>query len=370
VTHDVPAIEVPAIEVSDLHVAFGQHVVLAGLDLTVLEGSFTAVLGPSGCGKTTLLRTLAGFERPIGGAISIGGTVVDDRAHHLGPNRRRIGYVPQEGGLFPHLTVAQNVGFGIRERRRRRASVTQLLEMVGLADLKARYPHQLSGGQQQRVALARALAIKPQVVLLDEPFAALDDVLRIALREDVASILRAARTTAILVTHDQDEALSLADHVAVLRGGRVAQYATPADLYEQPADVELANLVGEANLLEGTFDGAHVATPLGTFDVRTNAAAHTPPGRVVVLVRPEDLVAAAAGTPGGVAGVVRSTSFHGHDTLLRVVGSANGVPSTLVARIPGGHNVRVGDAVTLGVRGPVWIFEHSGDAAGLGDSAT
>ena len=224
------------VTVTGLGKAFGAHPVLAGLDLEVPAGSLTAILGPSGSGKTTLLRLLAGFERADAGTIGIGGVLVDGPGVHLPPERRRIGYVPQEGSLFPHLTVAANVGFGLPARRhgarqRRAGQVEALLETVGLAGFGRRYPHQLSGGQQQRVALARALAIEPAVVLLDEPFASLDAHLRASVRADVQEIFRRAGTTAVLVTHDQDEALSVADRVAALRDGRIAQCAPPDDLY-------------------------------------------------------------------------------------------------------------------------------------------
>src|SRR5580700_11123776 len=207
--------------VSGLHKAFGPHPVLTGVELTVPAGSFTAILGPSGSGKTTLLRLLAGFERADAGTIAIGDRVVDGPGStHVPPERRQIGYVPQEGALFPHLTVAANVGFGLPARQRRGARTEELLEAVGLAGMGSRYPHQLSGGQQQRVALARALAIRPGIVLLDEPFSSLDAGLRSSVRQDVARVLAEARTTAVLVTHDQDEALSMASRVAVLRDGQ------------------------------------------------------------------------------------------------------------------------------------------------------
>jgi len=247
------------VTVSGLGKTFGAQVVLAGLDLEVPAGSLTAILGPSGSGKTTLLRLLAGFERADTGTIGIGGVLVDGPGAYLPPERRRIGYVPQEGSLFPHLTVAGNVGFGLAARKhgagqRRGGKVDGLLETVGLGGFGRRYPHQLSGGQQQRVALARALAIEPALVLMDEPFASLDAHLRAAVRADVQAIFRAAGTTAILVTHDQDEALSMADRVAVLRAGQIAQCAPPQELYIRPADPHLARFIGEANLLDGELD--------------------------------------------------------------------------------------------------------------------
>src|SRR5580698_1279300 len=260
---------------SGLHKAFGTHPVLRGVDLDVPAGSFTAILGPSGSGKTTLLRLLAGFERADAGTISIGDRVVDGPGAHLPPERRQIGYVPQEGALFPHLSVAANVGFGLPARERRGPRTDELLGAVGLAGMGGRYPHQLSGGQQQRVALARALAIRPEVVLLDEPFASLDAHMRASVRADVQRICRAAGTTAILVTHDQDEALSMADRIAVLRDGRIVQYAAPQDLYMLPADPALARFIGDANLLDGTVPeeaAATVDTILGRLPLEPSSA--------------------------------------------------------------------------------------------------
>ena len=192
--------------------------------------------------------------------------------------------MPQDGALFPHLRVAANVGFGLPRAQRKRAAAA-LLETVGLGGLGDRYPHQLSGGQQQRVALARALAISPQLVLLDEPFASLDAGLRASVREDVRRILRETSTTAVLVTHDQDEALSVADQVAILRDGRMAQCGPPHQVYRTPADAQLARFLGEANLFAATFDGATARTPLGT--LAAHPAAGAQPGEVTVLIRPE-----------------------------------------------------------------------------------
>ena len=227
-------------DVRGVHKSYGDHRVLRGVDLTIETGSLTAILGASGSGKTTLLRILAGFERADSGTITMGDRVVDDGHRHLAPERRRVGYVPQEGALFPHLSVAGNVAFGLDRAARRGERVSELLELVGLGDLGHRYPHQLSGGQQQRVALARALAINPAIVLLDEPFSSLDAALRASVRADVVTALRTAGATALLVTHDQDEALSMADRVAVLRDGVIAQIGAPQQLYDRPADVDLA----------------------------------------------------------------------------------------------------------------------------------
>jgi iron(III) transport system ATP-binding protein len=371
------------VAVTGLHKAFGAHPVLTGVDLEVPAGSLTAILGPSGSGKTTLLRLLAGFERADAGTITIGDSLVDGPGVYVAPERRRIGYVPQEGSLFPHLTVEANVGFGLAARDRRAGRAANMLEMVGLAGLGPRYPHQLSGGQQQRVALARALAIEPAVVLLDEPFASLDAHLRASVRADVQDIFRRAGTTAVLVTHDQDEALSVADRVAALRDGTIAQYAAPEDLYSRPVDPALASFVGEANLLEGVLNGATVKTLLGNLPLDPAAPSLGTAGQVTVLIRPEqidlapaghllppnapsaattpwpDAVPSAADSPSaadGLPGRVTSYGYHGHDAVLHVQPDRAPDDRTLVVRIIGGSHLPVGSPVTLRARGPVFAW--------------
>ena len=352
------------VAVAGLHKAFGVHPVLTGVDLEVPAGSLTAILGPSGSGKTTLLRLLAGFERADAGTISIGDGLVDGPGVYVAPERRRIGYVPQEGSLFPHLTVEANVGFGLPARERRGPRVASLLEMVGLGGLGRRYPHQLSGGQQQRVALARALAIEPAVVLLDEPFASLDAHLRASVRADVQEIFRRAGTTAVLVTHDQDEALSVADRVAALRDGQIAQYAEPEDLYSRPVDADLATFVGDANLLEGVLTGAVVKTLLGSLPLNSAAAALGTAGQVTVLIRPEQIDLAASDAPpaphrpdaDGLPGRVMSYGYHGHDAVVRVQPDHAPDDRMIVVRIVGGHHLPVGSPVTLRARGPVFAW--------------
>src|SRR5213078_772346 len=210
-----------------------------------------------------LLRLLAGFERADSGTIGIGGVLVDGPGVYLPPERRRIGYVPQEGSLFPHLTVAGNVGFGLPAGQRRGGKVDALLDLVGLGGLGRRYPHQLSGGQQQRVALARALAPRPQVVLLDEPFSSLDAGLRASLRFDVMRILRQQQATTVFVTHDQQEALSVADMAGIVNGGRIRQFASPETLYTRPADPGIARFLGDANIVPGTAAAGMVETAFG-----------------------------------------------------------------------------------------------------------
>jgi iron(III) transport system ATP-binding protein len=348
--------------VTGLDKAFGCHRVLTALDLEVPEGSLTAILGPSGSGKTTLLRVLAGFERPDRGTVTIGGSMVDGPGVHLPPERRRIGYVPQEGSLFPHLTVAANIGFGLPMRERRGAAVRELLDAVGLTGLGGRYPHQLSGGQQQRVALARALAVRPRIVLLDEPFASLDAHLRASVRADVLELLRQTKTTGVLVTHDQDEALSAADRVAVLRGGHIAQCAAPHELYDRPADADLARFIGDANLVDGVLDDGAVDTILGTLPVQPAEA--PPPGPVTVLVRPEQVELHPPGPNGGaglvnVPGRVIAYGYHGHDTVVHVQPDRHPSAPVIIVRTLGGGKLPPGAPVELRAHGPVLAWPRS-----------
>lgn len=343
-----------ALVIEGLVKSFGNLRVLDGLDLMVPAGSLAAVLGPSGCGKTTLLRVVAGFESADSGSITLGGTTVAGRGVQMPPERRRVGVVPQEGALFPHLTVAGNIGFGIGRSRRRKASrasrVAQLLELVGLAGFDDRMPHELSGGQQQRVALARALAPDPALVLLDEPFSALDTGLRAAVRDDVRMALRATGATAVLVTHDQEEALSMADEVAVMAEGRIAQVAPPGELYASPVDVGVATFVGDAVVLDVVADGSYADSPLGALQLRSAVYGN---GRVVV--RPEQITLGEAGS--GVKATVTATVFYGHDALVRVdVEGTNGPVPVAARRLGAPTDVAVGDHVGLHVVGPVSFY--------------
>ena len=342
-----------SVVVRDLHKSFGNRVVLDGVDLEVPEGSLTAVLGPSGSGKTTLLRILGGFERADAGSVSIGGRVVEDGRAHVPPDQRAMGYVPQEGALFPHLDAAGNIGFGLTRRERGSGRVDELLALVGLEGEGRRYPHQLSGGQQQRVALARALATRPSLVLLDEPFSSLDAALRAEVRLDVARVLSRTGTTAVLVTHDQDEALSLADRVAVLRDGRVAQSAGPEELYSQPADPGIARFVGEANLIEATVRGGKADTPLGLLELVSSAAGFGEGERLVVLVRPEQLELADRNGAHHLEGRVSECHFYGHDMLVKVELGMNGSGTNIHARLAGHCPLGVGSVVSLRVAGKV-----------------
>ncbi|HWF22153.1 MAG TPA: ABC transporter ATP-binding protein [Acidimicrobiales bacterium] len=349
-----------SLHVTDVHKAFGSHAVLTGIDLTVPEGSLAAILGPSGSGKTTLLRVLAGFERADQGTIVLGDHVVDDGRRFVPSERRGIGYVPQEGALFPHLTVLRNVAFGVPRRERPARKLDELLEMVGLSGLGGRYPHQLSGGQQQRVALARALAIRPGIVLLDEPFSSLDAGLRSSVRADVQRVLREQGTTALLVTHDQDEALSLAEQVAVIRHGRVGQTGSPQNLYAHPGDPGIARFLGDANLVPCTVEGAVATTPFGLLPVRAGGAA--PASRhSIALVRPEQLVVSIDPQGPGLAARVVRNQFHGHDTVITVEPEEPIGTPLVVVRSDGELDAPVGARVTIVARGEVvtWPDEES-----------
>ncbi len=344
------------LEITGLHKSYGNQPVLRGLELAVVAGSFTSILGASGSGKTTLLRVIAGFERADRGLVRLGAEVVDDAERYVTPDRRRIGFVPQDGSLFPHLSVEQNVGFGLQRRDRHGKRVAELLDMVGLSGLERRYPHQLSGGQQQRVALARALAIEPSIVLLDEPFASLDASLRAALRRDVRGVLKEAGTTVLLVTHDQDEALSLADRVAVLAEGLIGQYDTPRDLYARPCSPELAVGLGETNFLHGRARGAAVETPLGLISLEKRPMTDPVPvegASLLVLVRAEQIVVSVDSGGDRPTARVLNAEFYGHDAVVRVCPDWD-ESAVLIARTSeAGTLPEQGTRVTLSVRGSV-----------------
>ena len=362
-----------AVVISGLSKTFGGTPVLESVDLAVQEGSLTAVLGPSGSGKTTLLRLLAGFERADAGTITIDGETVEGPGRHVRSEDRGVGYVPQEISLFPHMDVKANVGFGV-PRRQRPARVAELLELTGTPGLADRFPHQLSGGQQQRVALARALAPRPSLVLLDEPFSSLDESLRAAVRQDVVAILRRAGATVVMVTHDQDEALSVSDRVALLDGGVVAQVGSPQEVYRRPAGAALARFVGGGNVVTGSLTrtggagassgngGPYALTDFGPLTLEMGPEG--PEGTLLdVLLRPEQLAVDAAGTAGGatgpdgtgMAGAVLDCQYYGHDSIVEV---STGI-GVLRARCHGEFFLPPGTRVSLTARGPVVAWPRS-----------
>lgn len=304
----------PALELRGVSHRFGKTPVLNSVNLTAPHGSITALLGPSGGGKTTLLRIIAGLERPQHGSVLINGLCVASETTWVPPHQRGVALVPQEGALFPHLTVAQNVAFGLSQRNSRETQlrVSEMLELVGLPTSALLMPSELSGGMQQRVALARALATRPTVVLLDEPFSALDAGLRESLRDQVVTILRAERVTAVWVTHDQDEALSTADSVAVLLSGNIAQFADPISVYHAPATSEVAQFIGETVSINGTVisSGDTVDTIFGQVGLLRDHSL----GPVRVMIRPEQFEIVSPDHAGTrVTGDVVATRYFGHD---------------------------------------------------------
>lgn len=342
---------VPALRCVGLTKRYGVLIAVDRVDLEVPRGSLTALLGPSGCGKTTVLRLVAGLLDPDEGAIEIDGQQVTGPGVAVAPERRNVGMVFQDYALFPHLDVARNVAYGLRKlpRSQRADRVASALRLVGLETLGERLPTELSGGQQQRVALARALAPEPDLILLDEPFSNLDASLRATVREEVRAILRAAEQTAVFVTHDQEEALSLADQVAVMDRGRVHQVAAPQTLYTEPATRFVAEFVGEADVLPGTRAGRYlVDTPIGRLPSDRALRA----GEVTVVVRPESLQLRRAEEG---AGVVTALSYFGHDQLVTVE-VAGGY--RLRSRRGPGLDLARGDRVRLDVAGPVVAFDH------------
>ncbi|HWQ24460.1 MAG TPA: ABC transporter ATP-binding protein [Gaiellaceae bacterium] len=309
-----------AVELQGLRRVFGEVVALDGIDLSIASGEFLSLLGPSGCGKTTALRLIAGFDRPTAGRVLVEGRDVTS----VPPNRRGMGMVFQAYSLFPNMTAERNVEFGLRIRKEsrsaRRSRVAELLELVGLSEAAKRYPHQLSGGMQQRVALARALAIEPSVLLLDEPLSALDAKVRVQLREEIRRIQTRLGITTIYVTHDQEEALSISDRVAVLSHGRIEQIATPAEIYGAPATPFVAEFVGTMNRVEATVaDAERGEVELAGTRVAVEAARGRRRGEpVLLLVRPETVEVEAAVDGAGLAGEVVSHTFLGAVTRVRV----------------------------------------------------
>jgi iron(III) transport system ATP-binding protein len=329
---------------------YGADAILRGIDLHVRAGEMLVLLGPSGCGKTTMLRCIAGLEPITQGSIRVGDELVSAPGKIVAPERRRVGMVFQEGALFPHLTVARNVGYGLGRRPDRDARIDELLDLVGLPDMRDRLPSTLSGGQQQRVALARALAPHPGVILLDEPFSSLDASLRAQLRAEVLRILRTIGITSVFVTHDQQEAFAIGDRVAVMRDGCIEQLDEPVALYSRPTTPFVATFVGDANLLDGDCASNVVTSTIGRIAVRS-----CPNGPARVLGRPEQFEL----EEGGDA-VVTAVEYQGHACLYDVVGPDG---TKLRVRSPGVARFAVDDKVTVRFTAPIteaWPRDASG----------
>lgn len=334
------------LKISNLAISYGEKSVLSDLSLHAARGELTAILGASGAGKSTLLRLIAGFERPTSGEIWLDDTQIAGDQVFVAPEHRGIGIVPQDSALFSHLSVADNIGFGLPKSSQRTARIQELLKLVGLEEFANRKPASLSGGQQQRVALARALAPKPKLILLDEPFSALDQELRARLRDDVKRVLKAENATAILVTHDQEEALSLAEKVAVLRDGRIIQAGAPTEIYNAPADLGIATFLGDSVLVDGVVVGDKIETDLGKLSALNSI---TEGERGVVAIRSENFYLQP--NPAGDSEVVGRV-FFGHDAVVEVQ-----TPKLKIrARSNGPFAPEVGMRVTVWVRGAVNFY--------------
>jgi iron(III) transport system ATP-binding protein len=336
------------VRLSGVSRSYGPIKAVRNLDLEVNGGEILALLGPSGCGKTTTLRLIAGFECPDSGTVEVGGRTMAGPGINIPPERRRVGMVFQDYALFPHLSVERNVAYGLSNGKNRKGRVAEILALAHLEGLEGRMPHELSGGQQQRVALTRALASEPAVVLLDEPFSNLDATLRARVRSEMREILREAGATAIFVTHDQEEALSLADEVAVMMGGTIVQTTPPEDLYHRPATREVATFVGEANFLPGTTENGCVRCALG--EIPSTGANE---GEVEAMLRPEALRLVAR--PDGEATVI-GREFYGHDQLVKLRLSSGAM---LLSRLVGGPGFKVGERVSVEVEGEAVVFPRA-----------
>lgn len=333
---------------SNVKKSFGQTSVLTDVSFAVNDCSLLTILGASGGGKTTLLRLIAGFDSLDAGSIVMNGREVSSSNMTVPPEKRNVGFVPQESALFPHLSVRKNIGYGLSHLNSRAKDdrVAELLDLIGMSELGTAKPDKLSGGQRQRVAIARALAPNPDILLLDEPFAALDAQLRSRLRDDVRAILSKAKATAILVTHDQEEALSIADQVAILRDGVVAQIGSPRAIYSQPIDVELAKFLGDAVVVPGVIHNGKVSTQLGDL---IPIVSHAEGLVGQVAIRPENLYLQP--DPKGLA-TVTARQFFGHDALVEVKTAAGIVK----ARTSGPISPEIGMRVTVWVRGSVNFY--------------
>jgi iron(III) transport system ATP-binding protein len=345
-----------SLEVSHLRVDFASNTVISDLSFSLEKGEIAALLGPSGCGKTTLLRAIAGLVAPAAGTVRLDNQLVGLSSVHLPPHKRSIGYVPQQGALFPHLSVAKNISFGLSKKVYSEVEIKritdEMLELISMKGFEDAMPTELSGGQLTRVSLARALAIKPKMVLLDEPFSALDAQLRNVLREDVVSLLRSLKATAILVTHDREEALVSADKVLLMRGGDLAQFGSPEEVYEFPSTPQVAESTGDVLILPALSYGNNGYS----YALSKVTPASDSLENGFVVIRPEEIKvvkSGAADTPF-VTGVLCALDYYGHDAMLTI--SLDDSTQQIKSRVSAPLTLAIGDRVTLEHVGPIRFF--------------
>lgn len=349
----------PGLALADVSKSFGETEAVTRVSLSVPAASQTVLLGPSGCGKTTLLRIIAGLEVEDVGVVTVEGEQLSRDGVGMPPERRRIGMVFQDWGLFPHLTVERNIAFGLSRSRINEGVVGETLELMRIPDLAHRRPHELSAGQAQRVALARAVAPRPRILLFDEPFSSLDAELRGQVRAEVAALMRELKMTAVYVTHDQEEAFVLGDEIAVMRSGRIIQTGSPAEIYLRPETEWVATFVGDANLIDGEAHEATASTAIGTLPLQRSCS-----GKCRVLARPEHL-SITAGSDGSITagsdGEVVGVEFYGHDTVYQVrLASSN---SHIQVRAAAAPEFSIGQSVTLSYHGPAAACFSESDSA-------
>ncbi|MFM1826401.1 MAG: hypothetical protein RLZZ37_1036 [Actinomycetota bacterium] len=334
------------IKIDDLSVDLGENHVLKNLSLTIPSQKFISVLGPSGCGKSTLLRSIAGFVAPKSGTIRFGSTLMSVSSVQVPPERRNVGYVPQEGALFPHLNVEKNIGFGLTKSKQSIKRVKELMELMNLTNLENRFPHELSGGQQFRVAIARALAPAPNVMLLDEPFSSIDAQLREELRQEIKKILTETKTTTVLVTHDREEALVMSDLVALMKNGQIVQLGSPQDVYNNPIGLEMAFSTGDALIvpalknkdgeIESIFSSKNI-------DDRNNGN---------LIIRPEEIIISKSENPNA---KILDIEYFGHDALVHLVLN-NSIKVS--SRVSAPVLLKIGDEVVAEQVGPIRFYEN------------
>lgn len=358
------SLQQPMLQLEQVSLALDRKPIVRGLSFQVEKGELVCLLGPSGCGKTTTLRLVAGLQRPDSGTVTIAGCLASDGRFTLPPHQREIGFLFQDFALFPHLTVAENVAYGLSRlsRAEAKARTAEMLEQIRMSDHADKYPHMLSGGEQQRVALARARAPRPPILLLDEPFSGLDTSLRSRLREETLHVLKDERVTAVMVTHDPEEAMMVADRICLMRGGEIVQCGTPKDLYHRPVDAFTAEFFGEVNHFEGTVDGGQITTNIGAF---ANSG-FRPGSKVDVLVRPEDLRLSASGrlSPETEETRVCGVQYTGRSSLVRIGVGKSAAPHTHIqARYPGQATFELGDKLDVSIDPEqAMVFPKTGNA--------